>query len=189
MGLGGQSTVQEGWGVAWARERWAGHRVIGHDGGTIGQKASLRLFPELGLVTAVLTNSDQGSALTSNWYDAVGPEFGVRRPAPAAAPDATAADLALMLGTYTSVVEQWELRNGPDGAIELVITSHLEDLSPTRTSTVVPLGPGRFRVDLDGKEVEATLIETDGRSFLYNGRLLSHLTDGTAGRGVPPAAR
>ena len=176
VGLAGQSTVQEGWGVAWALERWVGHRVIGHDGGTIGQKASLRLFPELGLVTAVLTNGAHGPALTRDWYDALGPEFSVRRPEPRAEADATVSDLALMLGTYTSAAEQWELQRGPDGTVELAVTSYLEDLSPTRTSTVVPLGPGRFRVDLDGNQVEATLVEAEGRSFLYNSRLLPRLT-------------
>jgi hypothetical protein len=177
VGLGGSSTVQEGWGVAWALERWSGHRVIGHDGGTIGQKASLRLFPELGLVTVVLTNSDLGPALTRAWYDALGPELGVERPTPRVEPDATVADLAPMLGAYTSVGETWEVRTGPSGTVELSVTSHLEDLSPSVTSTVVPLGPGRFRVDLHGNDVEAALVEAEGRSFLYNGRLLPRLTD------------
>jgi len=179
VGLSGQSTVQEGWGLAWALERWAGQRVIGHDGGTIGQRASLRLFPDLGLALAVLTNAETGPALIRDWYDALGAEFGVRPPRPRVDPGATVTDLAPMLGAYASVAERWELRDGPDGTVRLTVTSYLEDLSPSRTETAMPLGPGRFRVDLDGNQVEATLVEAKGRSYLYNGRLLSRLSDPT----------
>ena len=176
VGLRGMSTVQEGWGLGWARERWAGHPAVGHDGGTIGQKARLRLFPDLGLVTAVLTNGTDGLRLIRDWYDALGPQFGIEQPTPRVEPSATPADLAPVLGMYVSVSERWDVRAGPDGTVELDIVSNLEDLSPTRTVPVVPLGPGRFRIDLDGHPIEATYVEAEGHSFLYNGRLLPRLT-------------
>ena len=176
VALGGMSTVQEGWGLGWAREQWAGHSVVGHDGGTIGQKASLRLFPGLRLVLAVLTNGADGPALIRDWYAALGPQFGVEQPLPRLQPGATTADLTPALGTYESVSERWDLRAIADGTVELDIVSYLEDLTPTRTTTVIPLGPGRFRADLDGHQIEATHVEAEGRTFLYNGRLLPRLT-------------
>jgi CubicO group peptidase (beta-lactamase class C family) len=188
-GLGGRSTVQEGWGVAWSRERWAGHRVIGHDGGTIGQRASLRLFPDLGLVLAVLTNGTDGPGLIHDWYDAVGPQLGVTQPVPRLEPAATTADLEPALGAYESAAERWELRRGADGGVDLLIVSHLEELSPTRTVPVRPLGPGRFAVELDGREAEVTYVEADGRSYLYNSRLLPRLTDPTIGSSSTSSTR
>ena len=44
------------WGLGWARGSWDGTPVLGHDGNTIGQSAFLRLLPEHGLATVLLTN-------------------------------------------------------------------------------------------------------------------------------------
>ena len=38
----------DSWGLGWIRFGWDGHRLIGHDGNTIGQAAFLRLLPEAG---------------------------------------------------------------------------------------------------------------------------------------------
>lgn len=44
------------WGLGWEIFDWSGKTVIGHDGGTIGQAAFLRIVPELGLSVTLLTN-------------------------------------------------------------------------------------------------------------------------------------
>ncbi|KJQ52665.1 D-alanyl-D-alanine carboxypeptidase precursor [Microbacterium sp. SA39] len=44
------------WGLGWSLYDWAGGPVIGHDGGTIGQSAFLRIVPEAGVAVAILTN-------------------------------------------------------------------------------------------------------------------------------------
>ena len=38
----------DSWGLGWIRFGWDGHRLIGHDGNTIGQAAFLRILPEAG---------------------------------------------------------------------------------------------------------------------------------------------
>jgi CubicO group peptidase (beta-lactamase class C family) len=54
------------WGLGWMLFDWGGRRVIGHDGGTIGQMSSLRLLPEERFGVAILTNaSPTGGLLTS----------------------------------------------------------------------------------------------------------------------------
>jgi hypothetical protein len=54
------------WGLGWMLFDWGDRRVIGHDGGTIGQNASLRLFPDANFGAAVLTNgSPSGGMLTA----------------------------------------------------------------------------------------------------------------------------
>ena len=51
------------WGLGWARGAWDGSRVLGHDGNTIGQSAYLRLLPEHGVATVLLTNGGTADAL------------------------------------------------------------------------------------------------------------------------------
>ena len=50
-------------GLAWRLAQWSGTEVIGHDGGTIGQSAALRVLPERGIAVCVLTNGDNGGTL------------------------------------------------------------------------------------------------------------------------------
>jgi len=57
-------------GLAWRLGTWAGHRVLGHSGGTNGQTAQLRVVPGLDLVVCLLTNSDSVHAV----YDGVVPQ-------------------------------------------------------------------------------------------------------------------
>ncbi len=47
-------------GLAWYIRDIGGVRVIGHDGGTIGQAARLRFVPERGFALALLTNASNG---------------------------------------------------------------------------------------------------------------------------------
>ncbi|MBB6550384.1 serine hydrolase domain-containing protein [Nonomuraea rubra] len=51
--LAGMGTA---WGLGWEIEEHDGQTVVGHDGGTIGQAAFLRVAPEHGVAIALLTN-------------------------------------------------------------------------------------------------------------------------------------
>jgi CubicO group peptidase (beta-lactamase class C family) len=50
------------WGLGWALHDFDGHKVIGHDGGTIGQYSFLRISPQKRVAIALLTNG--GDALS-----------------------------------------------------------------------------------------------------------------------------
>lgn len=55
-------TTTTGWGLGWALQDFDGHKVVGHDGGTIGQYSFLRVSPEKRFAVALLTNGgDAGS--------------------------------------------------------------------------------------------------------------------------------
>jgi len=54
------------WGLGWMLFDWGGRRVIGHDGGTIGQMSSLRILPEEGFGVALLTNSTPTGGLLAS---------------------------------------------------------------------------------------------------------------------------
>jgi CubicO group peptidase (beta-lactamase class C family) len=50
-------------GLGWRLSRWDGQPVIGHDGGTIGQSAYLRIAPEARVAVCLLTNTSQAQSL------------------------------------------------------------------------------------------------------------------------------
>jgi CubicO group peptidase (beta-lactamase class C family) len=52
-----------GQGLGWFLFDWSGQRVIGHDGGTIGQASFLRVLPAKRMVVALLTNGGNAGAL------------------------------------------------------------------------------------------------------------------------------
>ncbi len=51
------------WGLGWMLMRWSGKKIIGHDGGTVGQYAFLRVLPEEDLAIALLTNGGDAGGL------------------------------------------------------------------------------------------------------------------------------
>jgi CubicO group peptidase (beta-lactamase class C family) len=51
-----------GWGLGWDIFGWPGGTVIGHDGGTIGQTAYLRMVPDQDVAIALLTNGGNPDA-------------------------------------------------------------------------------------------------------------------------------
>lgn len=70
-----------GWGLGWILHDFSGHRVIGHDGGTIGQYSFLRVSPEKRFAVALLTNGGDAMSL---YQEIVGELFGaaIRRREP-----------------------------------------------------------------------------------------------------------
>ncbi|GAA1574123.1 serine hydrolase domain-containing protein [Kribbella sancticallisti] len=116
LGLMGDS-----WGLGWELFDWAGTKVIGHDGGTIGQGAFLRVVPEHGLAVTLLTN---GGDLIDLYRTVVGHVVkelaGLELPAlptPPAAPVQVEVDR--FLGTYSCEVADVTIRQDEDGKVWL----------------------------------------------------------------------
>ncbi len=57
-----------GWGLGWMLMNYGGEKVYGHDGGTIGQFAFLRVLPKKNLAVAMLTNGGDASDLYETMY-------------------------------------------------------------------------------------------------------------------------
>jgi hypothetical protein len=51
------------WGLGWVLQNLGGHKVIGHDGGTIGQYSFLRVSPQKRFAVALLTNGGDAMSL------------------------------------------------------------------------------------------------------------------------------
>lgn len=110
------------WGLGWSLYNWDGGSVIGHDGGTIGQAAFLRVVPEKGVAVAILTNGGVPFELYTTIMTRVLSELaGVAVPVLPAPQDPLPPlpDVARMLGTYSSSVADSTVRLGDDGRIWL----------------------------------------------------------------------
>lgn len=92
------------WGLGVRIDDWDGTRVVGHDGGTVGQGSSLRIVPDHGVAVVVLGNGPGlGPAMESLVADVVAETCGVRPPAAfVAAPDAEP-DVSEWAGVYERV--------------------------------------------------------------------------------------
>jgi CubicO group peptidase (beta-lactamase class C family) len=103
-------------GLTWRLSRWRGGRVIGHDGGTIGQSAFLRADPDSGVAACLLTNSPEADGLFRRLFAEIFGEYaGLTMPAglePFAGPPA--ADLRRHIGRYERISRRHEvsLRDG-----------------------------------------------------------------------------
>jgi CubicO group peptidase (beta-lactamase class C family) len=99
---GGDGLSSRHWGLAWSIFDWGGRTVIGHDGGTIGQSAFLRVVPDAGVAVALLTNGGNTIALFRELYGELLRELaGVELPAELVPPEPPlAVDPAEYLGVY-----------------------------------------------------------------------------------------
>ncbi|GAA3659033.1 serine hydrolase domain-containing protein [Microbacterium marinilacus] len=94
-------TLGDSWGVGWIRFDWSGHRLIGHDGNTIGQAAFLRLLPEAGLAVGLLTNGGHTRDLYMDLYREIFSELaGVEMAQPLQPVEGAVGDITSHVGTY-----------------------------------------------------------------------------------------
>jgi CubicO group peptidase (beta-lactamase class C family) len=85
---GGDGLSSRHWGLGWSIFDWGGRTVIGHDGGTIGQAAFLRVVPDAGVAVVLLTNGGNPIALFRDLFGELLREHaGVELPAQAEPPE------------------------------------------------------------------------------------------------------
>jgi CubicO group peptidase (beta-lactamase class C family) len=107
------------WGLGWELFDWTGGPVIGHDGGTIGQAAMLRVVPQQDVAVALLTNGGNAYGLYTEIVGRVLRELaGVTMPplpTPPAEPDLV--DVERYLGTYASEVAELTVTQDTEGRL------------------------------------------------------------------------
>jgi CubicO group peptidase (beta-lactamase class C family) len=106
------------WGLGWTLFDWDGQRVFGHDGGTIGQSAFLRVLPGAGGAVCLLTNGGQASKLYRDLFEEIfATLWQVRMPAPAApAAQPPVFDSSRYAGRYERVGVRYDVAAGDDSA-------------------------------------------------------------------------
>jgi CubicO group peptidase (beta-lactamase class C family) len=112
------------WGLGFERFDTPAGTIIGHDGGTIGQSAFLRIVPEAGVAVALLTN---GGDIISLYHDLVGHVLeqltDTRLPAlpvPPAEPERV--DASRFVGTYSAEVYDMVVSQDEDDRIWVEMT-------------------------------------------------------------------
>ena len=111
----------DAWGLGWEIFDWEGGPVIGHDGGTIGQTAFLRIVPGADVAVAILTNGGASaslySTLMSRILEALADVAVPGLPQPPEQP--IGVDLERILGTYSSSVSDSTVSVDDEGRVWL----------------------------------------------------------------------
>jgi CubicO group peptidase (beta-lactamase class C family) len=142
------------WGLGWELFDWPGGPVIGHDGGTIGQNAFLRMVPGKDVAIALLTNGGNPIAVYHEIFGHLLRELaGVELPATPAPPaDPQRVDASRYAGVYTNEVSQTTVSQDADGRIwmdqvplgiiaELVDQAERTELVHLEGDTLIALEP------------------------------------------------
>jgi dipeptidyl aminopeptidase/acylaminoacyl peptidase/CubicO group peptidase (beta-lactamase class C family) len=144
-----KDTLGDSWGLGWIRFDWDGHRVIGHDGNTIGQSAFLRLLPDQGLAVTLLCNGGNTHDLYEELYREIFAELaGVAMPSPFEPPaPPPAADVTDFLGVYERESMRIEVFEGESGLrLRQTVTGPIAELvpEPTTEDALHPVGAAQF---------------------------------------------
>ena len=167
----------DSWGLGWIRFGWDGHRLIGHDGNTIGQAAFLRVLPEQGFAVALLTNGGHTRDLYEDLYREVFAELaGVEMPEPFAPPaEPVSIDVTPYVGRYERASVLMEVEDGPEGPLlRTTVSGPIAELvaDPVDEYALVPVGPALFAVRPPEAETWApvTFYElTTGERYVHFG--------------------
>ncbi|WP_234359258.1 serine hydrolase [Plantactinospora sp. BC1] len=144
-------TLGDSWGLGWIRFGWDGHRLVGHDGNTIGQSAFLRLLPEQGLAVTLLTNGGHARDLYEELYREIFAEVaGVAVPHSLVPPQhPVGADLGRHVGEYERAGVRMAVLDGEGGpTLRTTVTGPLAELvpEPTHEYPMVPVAEDLFAV-------------------------------------------
>ncbi|MFT4084554.1 MAG: serine hydrolase domain-containing protein [Nocardioides sp.] len=115
------SGMGSAWGLGWELIDTAQGTVIGHDGGTIGQAAFLRIVPEQGVAVALLTNGGDVLGLFDDVVARLLTDLtGVVLPAPPTPPDhPEAVDVDRFVGHYADTIFDITVAEGDGEALVL----------------------------------------------------------------------
>lgn len=178
----------DSWGLGWMRTDWNGTRVVGHDGGTVGQTSFLRLLPSHDAAVVLCTNGGAATDLYETMLrDVLRASFGIEPP-PAldAAADAQVdtAHAAALAGRYARTGHSLFVEATGAGA---VLRHRADGVLPgapagERATALLDAGDGRFVVRWPGQHTPTAVTfwtsPTTGARYLYTARRAHRLVDG-----------
>ncbi|QKV80194.1 serine hydrolase [Amycolatopsis sp. Hca4] len=169
----------DAWGLGWSLFDWPGGEVVGHDGGTIGQSAYLRVAPEHGVAVALLTNGGDTIPVYAEVLGHVLRELtGIELPAPPMPdPAAPRVDASRYVGEYSSSVADIVVSQDDDGRVwvERVPKGIFAELAkPEKTELVAMNGDTLILAEpMQGMYVPHAFVGDDGTGralYLHTGR-------------------
>jgi CubicO group peptidase (beta-lactamase class C family) len=115
------SLMPTAWGLGWEIYDLPGGTVIGHDGGTIGQSAFLRVVPHQDVAIALLTNGGNPIAVYAEIVgDLLRELAGIELPTPPKPPaDPAPVDARRYVGTYASEITELTVSEDESGRVWL----------------------------------------------------------------------
>lgn len=122
---GSGNLLGNGWGLGFTLIDRPGGRVVGHDGGTIGQRSRMRFAPDKGVAYAVLTNGGDALPVFEAVERAVfGTLAGIEAQGRDTPPDpAFTVEAGSFLGSYGNAGQRVDIvRREDDGSLQAVIT-------------------------------------------------------------------
>ncbi|MGH4001806.1 MAG: serine hydrolase [Pseudonocardiaceae bacterium] len=169
--------LADSWGLGWMRFEWGGHRLIGHDGNTIGQASFLRMLPDEGLAVTLLTNGGHTRDLYQDLFAEIFAEVaGVAMPEPFAPPaQPPRVDASALTGTYERAGSRMELRESDSGLrLTTTVTGLLADVVPdvTEEFDLVPVSETAFAFRADDTQSWTSVVLRplpSGEMYLYSG--------------------
>lgn len=167
--------------LGWMHDQWGSHRVVGHGGTKLGNKAWFRVLPDDGTVFAVFCNGglaaeagDQVCAVLAETYAGAAVP-----PRTAPLPDPHVAIDDRWLGTYNDAVTTLEVTREVDGAYVVTVDRNRKR---TRRSAMASSAPQRMVLLATGVELQflaradelssftpVAFSEVDGRRCAYLG--------------------
>jgi CubicO group peptidase (beta-lactamase class C family) len=168
------------WGLGFELFETPDGTVVGHDGGTIGQSAFLRMLPEKGVAVALLTNGGDVISLYRDVVSHVLAELGdvalPPLPVPPAEPERI--DASRYVGTYAAEVFDLAVSQDDDGRIWIDMTPKGIALEmgekPERKELVHYAGDSLIPLEADrGMHMPHAFVGDDGKGhalYLHVGR-------------------
>jgi dipeptidyl aminopeptidase/acylaminoacyl peptidase/CubicO group peptidase (beta-lactamase class C family) len=147
----------DSWGLGWTRFDWDGHLVVGHDGGTRGQFAFLRIVPELGLAVTLLTNGGNAMDLYQELFRELFAELASISVPPAVEPPAepVEVDATRHFGAYERAGSRVEVFAGDHGLrIRSIATGPMAEIMPEPVTEhdLIPVTETLFVARDEGKQ-------------------------------------
>ncbi|MET8846365.1 serine hydrolase domain-containing protein [Amycolatopsis sp. NPDC004625] len=169
----------DAWGLGWSLFDAPGGPVVGHDGGTIGQSAFLRVAPEHGVAVALLTNGGDTVAVYTEVVGHLLRELtGIElRVPPVPDPAAPRVDASRYVGEYSSSVADVVVSQDADGRVwvERVPKGIFAELAkPEKTELVAMNGDTLILAEpMQGMYIPHAFVGDDGTGralYLHTGR-------------------
>ncbi|OMQ12895.1 hypothetical protein A7K94_0221515 [Modestobacter sp. VKM Ac-2676] len=176
-----QWSLGDSWGLGWIRYDWHGARLVGHDGGTFGQGAFLRLLPGPqqgeGLTVALLTNGGGMVDLYEDLYRELFAELaGVTVPDPLDPPaEPPAQDLSRFVGRYERHSVEIEVFEQDGGLVlrQTAVGAVAEATGqPVQEHALVPVSDGVFALRAVGRSGWSAVTFyalPDGSRYVHTG--------------------